>query len=102
MNDVHHIGAHLKLLCPARHHIGHLRQLSFVPTDTNFWPKEGGKEPWPPKDEWGPSTWWTVPCPDGCPGQFGGPVEIIHAAVLNLANDRERDEAEYTLIRAEA
>src|SRR5271168_1855009 len=99
-DETHYIGADLKLLCPARHHIGYLRQISHVPTDINYWPREGGKESWPPKDEFGGQTeWWTVPCPDGCPGQFGGVVDAIRRAVRELADDPTRGEGEYTLIR---
>jgi hypothetical protein len=102
MTEVHHIGAQLKLLCPTRHHVGHLRQLSFAPTEIRFWSREGGKESWPPSNESGPAAWWTVPCPDGCPGRFGGSVEVLRAAVMDLGNDPERDEGEYTLSQAEA
>lgn len=100
-DEVHHIGASLKLLCPQRHHIGYLRQRSFVPTESDYWPRDGGKKPWPPNGQ-GPSEWWTVPCPDGCQGQFGGVVDALRRAVKELGDDPTRDEGEYTLARAEA
>lgn len=98
--EIHHIGAGLKLLCPQRHHIGYLRQRSFVPTETDYWPKDGAKTPWPPSDKSGPADRWTVPCPEGCPGQFGGVVDDIRRAVKELGDDPTRDEGEYTLQQA--
>jgi hypothetical protein len=99
MSDVQHIGGDLKLYCPARHHIGTLRQISQRPNDITYLPRVGDREPWPPQDDWGPVAWWTVPCPDGCPGRFGGVVDVIRGAVNELAADPDRYEGKHTLVR---
>ena len=101
--DVHNIGGQVNLRCSTGHHyIGQLVQRTNVPTDIEYWPRDGGGgQPWPPRDDWGLSTWWTVPCPDGCPDKFGGPVDIIRQHVNEVGNDPKRTEGEYTLIRAE-
>ncbi|BBX44404.1 hypothetical protein GCM10009641_53840 [Mycobacterium cookii] len=100
--DVHHLGGAVKLWCStAHHHIGHLRQKSNS-TVIEYWPREGAKQPWPPRDEWGSVRWWAVRCPDGCPHEFGGPVDIILRIVNEVGGDPTRTEGEYTLIRGNA
>lgn len=100
--DVHHLGGEVKLWCSTgHHHIGHLLQRS-NPTDIEYWPRDGVKQPWPPSNKWGPVSWWTVPCPDGCPDKFGGPVDIIRRIVNEVGSDPTRTEGEYTLIRVGA
>ncbi len=100
--DVRHLGGKVKLWCSTgRHHIGHLRQLSNL-TEIEYWPRDGVKQPWPPRNKWGPVTWWTVSCPDGCPTKFGGPVDIIRHIVNEVGGDPTRTEGEYTLIRSQA
>ncbi len=96
--DVHHLAGEVKLWCSTgHHHIGHLRRSSSAIIE--YWPREGAPQPWPPRDKWGPVTWWTVPCPDGCPNKFGGPVDIIRQVVNQVGDDPNRTEAQYTLIR---
>jgi hypothetical protein len=96
--DVHHLGGEVKLWCSTgHHHIGHLRRSSDATIE--YWPREGGRQPWPPRDQWGPVTWWTVRCPDGCPNKFGGPVDIIRQVVNEVGDDPRRTEGQYTLIR---
>jgi hypothetical protein len=96
--DVHHLGGEVKLWCSTgHHHIGQLRRKSNATIE--YWPREGERQPWPPIDKWGPVTWWTVPCPDGCPSKFGGPVDIIRRIVNQVGDDPRRTEGEYTLIR---
>ncbi|MGA8328816.1 MAG: hypothetical protein WB777_05925 [Mycobacterium sp.] len=96
--DVHHLAGEVKLWCSTgRHHIGHLRRRSDATIE--YWPREGERQPWPPRDQWGPVTWWTVRCPDGCPNKFGGPVDIIRQVVNEVGDDPRRTEGQYTLIR---
>jgi hypothetical protein len=98
--DVHHLGGEVKLLCSTgQHNIGHLRRRSNATIE--YWPREGERQQWPPHDKWGPVTWWTVPCPDGCPNKFGGPVDIIRQVVNQVGDDPGRTEGKYTLIRVE-
>jgi hypothetical protein len=99
--DVHHLGAEVKLLCSTgQHNIGHLRRRSNATIE--YWPREGEIQEWPPHDKWGPVTWWTVRCPDGCPKKFGGPVDIIRQIVNQVGDDPRRTEGRYTLTRAES
>ncbi len=97
--DVHRLDGEVKLWCStAHHHIGYLRR---GPNATiEYWPRDGERQPWPPRDQWGPVDWWAVTCPGGCPHKFGGPVDIIRRIVNEVGDDPRRTEGEYTLIRA--
>jgi hypothetical protein len=97
--DVHHLSGEVTLWCSTGHHqIGHLRRTSNATIE--YWPRDGGSQPWPPRDKWGPVIWWAVTCPDGCPNKFGGPVDIIRRIVNEVGDDPRRTAGEYTLIRA--
>ena len=94
----HHLGGEVKLWCSTgHHHIGDLRWRSNATID--YWPRDGGRQPWPPRNRWGLVTWWAVTCPDGCPNKFGGPVDIIRQIVNQVGDDPRRTQGQYTLIR---
>jgi hypothetical protein len=81
----------LSLFCPAHHHIGNLQKHA---TQIGYKPRGGMLAAWPPHQT---DMWWEVRCPDGCPGQLGGPVEPIRQEVDRLAADPKRMTAHYTL-----